>query len=71
MNSYILVVIKCDLSCPMPSTLALSSLQGVGTWYICPLVGTGGGTKTGDFLERKIQMAFDPPPPLIFGKSLD
>ena len=31
-----------------------------------PLIGTGGGTKTDDFLE-KFQTAFDPPP-LIFGK---
>ena len=60
-NSEILVVIECDLSCPMPSTSAMSSLQGVGTWYICPLIGTGGCTKTDAFLE-KFQTAFDPPP---------
>ena len=48
----------------MPSTLALSSLQGVGTWYICPLIGTGGCTKTDAFLE-KFQTAFDPLPSFL------
>ena len=32
------------------------------------LLGTDGDTKKDDFLE-KFQTAFDPPPPLIFGKS--